>query len=122
LALTRSNLRVHGLASAGFLLPVAMTLIVFADYSDWPGVLVCSALLAGGLFFFGTLGYRLQRRGSGRVQINTMLGSHQVDLRRGYRFKRGRRTHVLRVGRRRYRLSAALGDPAAIEEWLGQAA
>jgi hypothetical protein len=122
LSLSRSAFRSHALISGGVLIAIAMTLVVFADYSDWPGVLVCSALLAAGLYFFGTLGYRLQPRRAGRAQINTMLGSHQVDLRNGYRLKRGARIHTLRVGRKRYRLSGGLGEFSAIEDWLASAA
>lgn len=96
-----------------------MTMIVFADNNHWAGALGLAVALGIALYLMGTPAYRMQTRGPGKVQLNTILGSHQVDLRGGYRVKRGLPgVVVLKVGRKRYRLNGALGDAPAIDEWL----
>jgi hypothetical protein len=102
---------------------LAMTMIVFADNNHWAGAFALAALLGIALYVLGTPAFRAQVRGPGRVQFNTMLGNHQVDLRNGFTVKRGwLGGRIVKVGRKRYRVNYALGDAAALEAWLAAAA
>lgn len=122
LALPPNVQRRTWLVNAVVLVGIAMTMIVFADNNNWAGAFAFAGVLAVAFYVLGTPAYRAQVRGPGRVQFNTMLGSHQVDLRKGYKVKPGLIGHIVKVGRKRYRLNRALGGSVAIEEWLRSAA
>jgi hypothetical protein len=107
------------LINAVALVGVAMTMVVFADNNHWAGALLLAAVLAVAIYLLGTPAHRAQARGSGRVQFNTMLGSHQVDLRKGFEVKRGYLGGpIVKVRRKRYRINGGLGAPGALREWL----